>query len=201
MNTEELQPSRDIDTLIQILRYLRSPAGCPWDQAQTNQSLVRYTLEEAYEVADAVAQGQRYKICEELGDLLLHIVFHSQIAAEQGKFDFGDVVLSITEKLIRRHPHVFAGQKAANPEEVSLLWAEAKKLEPASFGGHTVPPLPGLLLLQKIAGDVDIDVAEDPLMRQLLAIAQQASREKRCLEAEIKGFYDKIIKLKKEFGN
>jgi len=201
MDTEELRPSRDIDTLIQILRYLRSPAGCPWDQAQTNQSLVRYTLEEAYEVADAVAQGQRYKICEELGDLLLQIVFHSQIAAEQGKFDFGDVVLSITEKLIRRHPHIFAGEKAATPEEVSKLWEEAKKLEPAAVGGQTVPPLPGLLLLQKIAGDLDIDEAEDPLMRQLLAITRQASREKRCLEAETKGFCDNIIKLKQEFGN
>ncbi len=187
-----LAPSRDIASLIQILSYLRSPAGCPWDKAQTNQSLVPYTLEEAYEVADAVAQGQGYKICEELGDLLLQIVFHSQIAAEQGQFDFGDVVLSIAEKLIRRHPHVFAGKRASTASEVSLIWAEAKRLETGSGDKPKVPPLPGLLLLEKLAGAVELERVEDPLMRQLIALTQQASQGNRCLEAEVQGFFEKL---------
>lgn len=188
----ELEPSRKIDSLLNILSYLRSPAGCPWDRAQTNQSLVPHTLEEAYEVADAVAQGQGYKICEELGDLLLQIVFHSQIAAEHGLFDFGDVVLSITEKLVRRHPHVFADKKASTPDEVSRLWTEAKRLEAGSEDKPKIPPLPGLLLLQKLAGKVELAEVEDPLMRQLITLTQQASRENRCLEAEVQGFFDKL---------
>lgn len=188
----ELEPSRNIESLQKILRYLRSPAGCPWDRAQTNQSLVPHTLEEAYEVADAVAQGERYKICEELGDLLLHIVFHSQIAAEQGQFDFGDVVLAITEKLIRRHPHVFADKKASTSDEVSHLWAEAKRLETGSGDRPKVPPLPGLLLLEKFAGKAELEKVEDPFIRQLIALTQQASRENRCLEAEVQGFFDKL---------
>ena len=109
----DFKPSRDIRTLLEIMRLLRSPQGCPWDREQTSTSLIPHTLEEAYEVADAIESGQGYKICEELGDLLLQIVFLCQIAEEQGQFDFGDVVLSITEKLIRRHPHIFAGAQAA----------------------------------------------------------------------------------------
>jgi tetrapyrrole methylase family protein/MazG family protein len=127
---QEFFPAKDIQTLLGLLRHLRSPQGCPGDKEQTSASLVCHALEERYEVADAIAEGDGYKICEELGDLLLQIVFHCQIAAEQGQFDFGDVVQAITSKLIRRHPHVSGDKNAHTPEEVSSLWAEIKEQEP-----------------------------------------------------------------------
>lgn len=185
----QLKPSRDVDTLVRILGYLRSADGCPWDRAQTNQSLVPFTLEEAYEVAEAVQQGQGYKMCEELGDLLLHIVFHSQVASEQGLFDFGDVVATICSKLIRRHPHVFGAEKANTAEEVNQLWAKAKASERQSEKDDAgLPPLPGLLLIEKYAAKIDPETVEDPLLQQLFVLVRQASRQHRCLEAEIRAF-------------
>lgn len=183
----DFKPSRDIRTLLEIMRLLRSPQGCPWDREQTSTSLIPHTLEEAYEVADAIESGQGYKICEELGDLLLQIVFLCQIAEEQGQFDFGDVVLSITEKLIRRHPHIFAGAQAATAGEVSDIWAEVKAREQGRRTRQKVPPLPGFLLLEKLAG-LDPDAVQDPLMRQLLTLAEQARDQGRSLETEIRRF-------------
>ena len=113
-----MKPSRDVAVLIEIMGALRTPGtGCPWDLEQTFATIARYTIEEAYEVADAIARGDLEDLCDELGDLLLQVVFHARMAAEQGKFDFGDVVRAITEKLVRRHPHVFgddAGTLAAD---------------------------------------------------------------------------------------
>lgn len=188
------KPSRDIGDLVEILRLLRSPEGCPWDKAQTNTSLIPYTLEEAYEVAEAVAQGQRYNICEELGDLLLQVVFHCQIAAEAGLFDLGDVVLAITEKLIRRHPHVFGDKKADTPDAVNRLWTQAKSAENPR-AERKVPPLPGLLLLEKLAGQIDPAQAQDPFLGSLIVLSQKAKAENRCLEAEIQGFFQKLTRV------
>lgn len=187
----ELKPSRDIGTLLAIMQYLRSPQGCPWDREQTSASLIPHTLEEAYEVVDAIESGQGYKICEELGDLLLQIVFLCQIAEEKGQFNFGDVVLAITEKLIRRHPHIFAGARAETAGEVSDIWAEVKAKEQGTRHRKTVPPLPGLLLLEKLGG-VDPNTVQDPLIRQLLVLAQQARAQGRNLETEIRRFCAKI---------
>ena len=107
--------SRDIGRLLDIMAALRTPqTGCPWDLAQNFSTIAPYTLEEAYEVADAIARGDLADLREELGDLLLQVVFHARMAQEQGAFDFGDVVVSITEKLIRRHPHVFGDERAAH---------------------------------------------------------------------------------------
>jgi len=188
-----LQPSRDISSLLRILKALRSPQGCPWDKSQTYESLVPYTLEEAYEVADSIASGQGYKICEELGDLLLQIVFYCEIAEEKGEFEFGDVVLSIGEKLIRRHPHVFRGQKVETPEEVNELWDGIKAREVGSDVGPTVPPLPGLLLLQKLASRVSVNSVENSEISQILDLVQQTSRDNRCLEAEVRRFCAKLV--------
>src|SRR5437660_5983841 len=103
-----MTPSRDISRLIEIMAQLRTPvSGCPWDLEQNFATIAPYTLEEAYEVADAIARGDLDDLREELGDLLLQVVFHSRMAEEQGAFDFRDVVAGITEKLLRRHPHVF----------------------------------------------------------------------------------------------
>lgn len=101
-------PSRDISGLIEIMARLRTPVtGCPWDLEQTFATIVPYTIEEAYEVADAITRDDMHDLCDELGDLLLQVVFHARMAEEQGAFVFGDVVEAITRKMIRRHPHVF----------------------------------------------------------------------------------------------
>src|ERR1700726_4510378 len=117
-----MTPARDINRLIEIMAALRTPGtGCPWDLAQNFATIAPYTLEEAYEVADAIARNDLADLREELGDLLLQVVFHARMAEEQGTFDFGDVVETITEKLIRRHPHVFGDAGNLTPQAVEGL--------------------------------------------------------------------------------
>ena len=125
-----MTPSRDIGRLIEIMAALRTPkTGCPWDLEQDFSTIAPYALEEAYEVADAIARNDLGDLQEELGDLLLQVVFHARMAQEQGAFDFGDVVEAITSKLIRRHPHVFGDQEARDPGRVKGLWEEIKARE------------------------------------------------------------------------
>jgi ATP diphosphatase len=122
-----MQPSRDISRLNEIMAALRTPeTGCPWDLEQTFATIVPYTLEEAYEVADAIERGDVANLREELGDLLLQVVFHARMAEEAGRFDFGDVVDAITRKLIRRHPHVFGDARDLSSDEVKALWGLVK---------------------------------------------------------------------------
>src|SRR6266404_3374698 len=115
-----MTPSRDISRLLDIMAQLRTPrSGCPWDLEQDFTTIAPYTIEEAYEVADAIARGDLDDLRDELGDLLLQVVFHARMAQEQGAFDFADVVESLTEKMIRRHPHVFADKdRQLSPSEV-----------------------------------------------------------------------------------
>lgn len=125
-------PSEDIADLVAIMAALRTPGtGCPWDLEQDFASIAPYTIEEAYEVADAVERGDLIDLCDELGDLLLQVVFHARMAEEQGRFAFPDVVRAITTKLIRRHPHVFGEARNLSPEEVKGLWGEIKRQEKA----------------------------------------------------------------------
>ena len=125
-----MQPSRDIRRLNEIMAALRTPeTGCPWDLEQTFATIVPYTLEEAYEVADAIERGDVADLCDELGDLLLQVVFHARMAEEEGRFDFGDVVDAITRKLIRRHPHVFGEARDLSSDEVKALWGRIKAEE------------------------------------------------------------------------
>ncbi len=125
-----MQPSKDITRLLDIMAALRQPGtGCPWDVVQTFETIKPYTLEEAYEVADAIERGDMDDLCDELGDLLLQVVFHARMAEEAGDFAFGDVVEAITRKMIRRHPHVFARSDADTPEAVKLQWSEIKQAE------------------------------------------------------------------------
>ena len=127
-----LQPSRDIHQLLDIMAALRAPeTGCPWDIVQTFQTIKPYTIEEAYEVADAIERDDMDDLCEELGDLLLQVVFHARMAQEAGAFDFGHVVEAVTKKMIRRHPHVFARSAADTPEAVKLQWDTIKQAEKA----------------------------------------------------------------------
>jgi len=125
-------PARDIARLLEIMAALRDPeTGCPWDIKQDFSTIAPYTIEEACEVADAIARGDMVDLCDELGDLLLQVVFHAQMASEAGYFAFPDVVEAITTKLIRRHPHVFGDRSAGNPGEVKELWEAIKAEERA----------------------------------------------------------------------
>jgi ATP diphosphatase len=173
-----MQPSRDISRLNEIMAALRTPeTGCPWDLEQTFATIVPYTLEEAYEVADAIERGDVADLREELGDLLLQVVFHARMAEEEGRFDFGDVVDAITCKLIRRHPHVFGDARDLSSDEVKALWGRIKAEEkreraearntaglPADEGTGALagvplalPALTRALKLQEKAGKVGFD--------------------------------------------
>ncbi|MFZ4704040.1 MAG: nucleoside triphosphate pyrophosphohydrolase, partial [Candidatus Methylumidiphilus sp.] len=145
--------------LIEIMARLRDPNhGCPWDQKQDFASLIPYTLEEAYEVADAVERGDYADLRDELGDLLLQVAFHARLAEERSLFDFEDVAGGICEKLIRRHPHVFAGLAFADDGERLHFWENTKLEEKKAKGASQpdsaladVPPnLPALMHAQKL---------------------------------------------------
>ncbi len=117
------------DTLVDIIARLRAPDGCPWDREQTHASLRENLLEECYEVLAALDEGDSKRLGEELGDLLMQIVLHAQIATEDGEFELGDVLTSINAKLIHRHPHIFGSQKVKDAEEVALNWEALKQEE------------------------------------------------------------------------
>jgi MazG family protein len=123
---------RSIEALLTIMARLRARDGCPWDQAQSFATIAPYTIEEAYEVADAIERGNLSDLKEELGDLLLQVVFHAQMARELGAFDFGDVVQAIVGKMVRRHPHVFGEADARTAREQTLAWEEIKSKERAA---------------------------------------------------------------------
>jgi ATP diphosphatase len=127
-----MQSSKDINRLIEIMAALRTPGtGCPWDLEQDFSTIAPYTLEEAYEVADAIARDDLDDLREELGDLLLQVVYHAHIAEEAGEFDFGDVVEAITKKMIRRHPHVFGDEAARSAGMAKGMWEKVKAEEKA----------------------------------------------------------------------
>ncbi len=135
-----------IERLLEIMTKLRDPdGGCPWDLAQTYQSIVPHTLEEAYEVAETIELQDYAALCDELGDLLFQIVFYAQLAKEQGRFDFNDVVLAIADKLERRHPHVFAGHQFESDEARSQHWEQTKQQErTAKQSSETASQLDGI---------------------------------------------------------
>src|ERR1700733_1300637 len=130
MEPRPMKPSRELASLLEIMAALRTPVtGCPWDLEQNFATIAPYTIEEAYEVADAIQRGDIADLRDELGDLLLQVVFHARMAEEAGRFDFGCVVEAITTKLIRRHPHVFGDIRDLSPAEVKALWGEIKAEE------------------------------------------------------------------------
>jgi ATP diphosphatase len=146
----------DIEKLLEIMATLRDPAGgCPWDREQTFATIAPYTIEEAYEVADAIERGALDELEGELGDLLFQVVFHARMAEELGRFDFGDVVHGICDKLLRRHPHVFGGARVEGVAEQSRVWEEIKRSERGAAGETRVladvpAGLPGLSRAAKL---------------------------------------------------
>ena len=191
-----MRPSKDIQTLIDVMAALRDPAtGCPWDKVQDFRSITPYTIEEAYEVADAIERNDLVDLRDELGDLLLQVAYHARMAEEIGAFRFGDVVEAITAKMIRRHPHVFADAEGKTAAHVKGLWegikaqekadaqaarGETKDKPPSALDGVPValPALTRALKLQEKAGRVGFDW-NDP--RAVLAKIREEADE---IEAE-----------------
>ena len=159
---------RAIDELLQIVARLRSrEGGCPWDQEQTFATIAPYTIEEAYEVADAIERGNSAQLCDELGDLLFQVVFHARMAEEADQFAFADVVAAICDKMTRRHPHVFGGERVASSADQSRAWEEHKKrergAEAGSILGGIALGLPALTRAAKVgerAASVGFDWAD-----------------------------------------
>lgn len=154
MTNPEIEPSRDIAVLLEVMKRLR--AGCPWDREQTFATIAPYTIEEAYEVASAISDGDLKVLPGELGDLLFQVVFHARMAEEAGLFDFGDVVEAVTAKMIRRHPHVFGDERAeADAASQKDFWETLKAGERAA-SGHTsilddvAGALPALMRAEKL---------------------------------------------------
>jgi ATP diphosphatase len=195
-----MQPSHDIRRLIDIMAALRDPvSGCPWDIQQTFASIAPFTIEEAYEVVDAIERGATEDLREELGDLLLQVVFHARMAEEAGLFDFGGVVEAITAKLVRRHPHVFGDAGRLTSDEVKGLWGRIKaeekraKLASAAPNGEateakrgaldgvplSLPALSRALKLQEKAGKVGFD------WNDVRAVLEKIKEEILEVEAEI----------------
>lgn len=168
-----MEPSRDIQRLIEIMAALRAPVtGCPWDLDQTSRSIAPYAIEEAHEVVDAIERDDPVDLAEELGDLLLQVVFHARIAEEAGQFDFGTVVEHITKKMIRRHPHVFGDGEARTSGMVKEAWARIKAEEKAErhaarLAAGIDAPTPGFL--------DDIPIALPSLMRAV-KLQEKASK-------------------------
>ncbi len=132
--SKQLTPGQWFETLVAVQARLRAPYGCPWDREQTHQSLRTYLIEEAYEVLEALESGNDAKFAEEMGDLLLQIVFHSQIAREEGRFTVAEVIREIHDKMVRRHPHVFGETRAKDSAEVLRNWEQIKAEERRTSG-------------------------------------------------------------------
>ncbi|MFC1917761.1 nucleoside triphosphate pyrophosphohydrolase [Chloroflexota bacterium] len=168
------KPER-FDTLVSVIAHLRSPEGCPWDRKQTHASLREHLLSECYEVLAALDEGAADKLCEELGDLLLQIVLHAQLAREAGDFNIEDVVRGITTKIIRRHPHVFGSREANDADEVMHHWEELKEEEReegvSMLGGvpEEMPALGYSVEVQKRVARIGFDWADvDGIIEKLV---------------------------------
>jgi len=168
MNDREMmecgEKERQLDRLRAIMHRLRAPGGCPWDAEQTHESLIPNLIEEAYETVDTIRRGDREHLKEELGDLLLQVVFHSELAEEDGVFDMDEVARGISEKLIRRHPHVFGQSDAEGSDAVLKQWDEIKRAEKGDEDevylhgvGKGLPALMRAAKLQKKASKVGFD--------------------------------------------
>lgn len=182
-----------IDRLRAIMRQLRNPdGGCEWDLAQDFESIAPYTIEEAYEVADAIAGGQPDAICDELGDLLLQVVFHSQIATDRGLFTFDDVAAAISDKMERRHPHIFGDAKT---DDVRQQWEQIKAAErevdgPTSALAGVALSLPALLRAQKLQSRAarvgfdwpDVEGPRGKIIEELAEVEAAASEQERAEE-------------------
>ncbi|HAW60051.1 MAG TPA: nucleoside triphosphate pyrophosphohydrolase [Actinobacteria bacterium] len=187
---------------------LRGPFGCLWDREQTHQSIKQHLIEEAYEVVDAIDRKNFDHLKEELGDLLLQVVFHAQIASEEGRFDIEDVLEDITTKLVRRHPHIFGDVKVSSSQEVLENWESIKRGESGRFLLAGIPrSLPALfhaLKLQEKAARVGFDWEEkEPIFEKLteeIAELKEACREEGRKKDEIGDILFTVVNLARRLG-
>ena len=181
------------NTLVGIIARLRAPDGCPWDRKQTHASLRENLLEECYEVLEALDEGDSSRLCDELGDLLMQIIFHAQIATEAGEFKLGDVLRNINTKLIHRHPHIFGTIKVKSAEEVTQNWQDLKREEREADTSllDSVPrQMPALGYSQEIQHRAaqagfdweDVDGVIDKLAEEVSEFKQAESQEHRARE-------------------
>ena len=209
-------PGRIAD-LLALMARLRAPqGGCPWDREQTFATIAPYTVEEAYEVADAIEQGDMAALRDELGDLLFQVVFHARMAEEEGAFDFGGVVEAITDKLIRRHPHVFGDLRGLSPDDVKKLWETIKADERKARGNSgalesaldAVPlALPALTRAEKIQKRVarigfdwpDVEGAMQKLHEEIAEVRTAASDKAR--EEEIGDLLFAAVNVARKYGH
>lgn len=205
-------PNPKLDELVAVLQRLRAPGGCAWDRDQTHESLVQYLIEETWELVDAIETGDTTEMIEELGDVLYQVVFHSDIAAEAGKFTLEDVAAHMTAKMIGRHPHVFGDAVAETADDVMAVWDDLKKTEKphrtSALDG--IPQrMPALALADKLLGrahkvgliDATLPGAvnvtdEDELGPLLLAIVASAKANgldsERALRSALRGLQQEI---------
>jgi len=198
---DEKKASNSLIGLLTIMATLRSAGGCPWDAAQTSRTLRPYLLEEAHEVLEAINDGHPSEICEELGDLLLQIVFLARIFEENKEFDFGDVVDSIKEKLIRRHPHVFSPEKLQNSPDVEHQWQAIKNRErrltrkhESSFLDRIPQTLPSLAKAGKIIAHLSrFNPEESELFRSNLLLSLLPLFKNICREPSTVAFNEEEL--------
>lgn len=179
------------EDLVALMARLRAPNGCPWDRAQTHESLRTYLLEETYEVLDAIERKDAAALKDELGDLLLQVLFHAQLAAEQGRFSIEDVLTELHDKLVRRHPHVFGTAKADSPEQVVVNW---EALKAAERNAHAQGPA----LRAKAEGSSALAGVPATLPAQLEAY--QLTRKAAQVGFDWERFEDVLAKLNEEVG-
>jgi len=207
-------PNYVLSDLLAIMAKLRAPDGCPWDRKQTHASLLNYLIEESYEFIGAVEAGDKANMREELGDVLLQVVFHAQLAQEAGDFDFAAVVQGIADKLVRRHPHVFGELKLDSAEAVEVKWAELKKLEkeagkemgagaadeakPAGGLGEVPRHLPAVLKAEKLQKRAAVHGFDWPDWKGPAAKIREELNE---IEAEANALERDPERLEDEFGD
>ncbi len=199
MNSRDEIPESELgrfQTLVDIVARLRAPGGCPWDREQTHQSLKRNLLEECYEVLEAIDRGEPKLLAEELGDLLVQIAFHADIAREEGEFELADVLASVNRKLVRRHPHVFGDAQVADAREVERNWEQIKQAEREQAGERKSPvegipkDLPALTYAQLMQDRVsrvgfewdDISGVLDKVLEEVEELRQAVTEEEKTHE-------------------
>ena len=182
---------KSFDRLVAIIERLRSPGGCPWDREQTHDSIKSNMLEEAYEAVETIDKGDMTRLCEELGDILMQIVLHSQMAKEAGSFEIGDVIQKICDKLIYRHPHVFGETKVKDSSEVVANWEELKRKEGKGELLSGLPKhMPSLAYAQAVGKRVarvgfdwkTVDDIIDKLSEEVAELQQAADHQHRVME-------------------
>lgn len=202
-------PDAPLQPFVDIIATLRAPHGCPWDRKQTHESLRPYLLEESYELVDAIDSGSDSAIAEELGDVLLQVVLHAQVAADRGAFDIADVIVQVSDKMVRRHPHVFAGGTAEDAEAVLKAWKDLKRAEGRGLLDGVPRSAPAVQRAQQIAtraGSVGFDWPSareviDKIKEETEEVEEAiASGSKDAMEDELGDLMFAVVNLGRKLG-